>query len=246
MAGEVGDRISTEQRRAGHEDGGAPGSFSRDLAAAGRDRAAEERDRAARARDERAGDAPLSPAERRLAARDREASARDRRAAAADRRAAYRELADEGIDELTGVMRRGVGLAAIRREIARTEREGAHLIVAFVDTVGLKRINDTRGHAAGDQVLREVAESISGDLRPYDIVTRVGGDEFVCALSGETTDTAARRYERISDHLAARGNGAAITVGLASHRPGDTLESLVERADAAMLARRRRPHLRDD
>jgi diguanylate cyclase (GGDEF)-like protein len=93
--------------------------------------------------------------------------------------------------------------------------------------------------AAGDQVLREVAESISGDLRSYDIVTRVGGDEFVCALSGETAASACRRYERISDHLAAHGNGAAITVGLASHRSGDTLETLVERADTAMLAKRR-------
>lgn len=218
---------------------GPPGSFSRDLAAAGRDHAAERRDRAARVRDERAADAAFSADDRRLAARDREASARDRRAAAADRRAAQRELADEGIDELTGVMRRGIGLAAIRREIARAERGDDPLIVAFVDTVGLKEINDKRGHAAGDQVLREVAESISGDLRSYDIVTRVGGDEFVCALSGETPASARRRYEQIAEHLVARGNGAEITVGLAAHRVGDSLETLVERADRAMLAKRR-------
>jgi diguanylate cyclase (GGDEF)-like protein len=216
-----------------------PGSFSRDLAAAGRDRAAEARDREARARDEQAGNALFSSGDRRLAARDRDASARDRRAAAADRKAAHRELADEGIDELTGVMRRGVGLAAIRREIARTEREGDSLIVAFVDTVGLKTVNDTRGHAAGDQVLREVAGCIAGDLRSYDIVTRIGGDEFVCALSGETLANARRRYVQIAEHLTARGNGAAITVGLADRQAGDSLESLVDRADYAMLATRR-------
>lgn len=231
--------MSPGQHRNGQPSRFQPGSFSRDLAAAGRDRAAEERDRAARARDDKAGDAPFSSAERRLAARDREASARDRRDAAADRRAAFRELADEGIDELTGVMRRGVGLAAIRREVARAERGGTRLIVAFVDTVGLKQINDSRGHAAGDQILREVSDSISGDLRSYDIVTRIGGDEFVCALSGETVASASRRFERISARLAARGNGAAFTVGLASRRAGDTLETLVERADRAMLARRR-------
>ncbi len=218
---------------------GPPGSFSRDLAAAGRDHAAERRDLAARSRDERAVDAQLSADDRRLAARDREASARDRRAAAADRQAAHRELADEGFDELTGVMRRGVGLAAIRREIARAERGGDPLIVAFVDAVGLKEINDTRGHAAGDQILREIAQCISRDLRAYDIVTRVGGDEFVCALAGETPEHARRRYEQISLHLTERGNGAAITVGLATYSAGDTLETLVDRADREMLARRR-------
>lgn len=216
-----------------------PGSFSRDLAAAGRDRAAEERDRAAGARDERAVDGVLSRDDRRLAARDRAASARDRRAAAADREAAYRELVDEGIDELTGVTRRGVGLAAIRREIARAERNGDSLVVAFVDVVGLKMINDTRGHAAGDQILREVAECISADLRAYDIVTRVGGDEFVCALPGESVTNAGRRHEQVAEHLSARGNGAAITIGLAAHRAGDSIETLIDRADREMLAKRR-------
>jgi hypothetical protein len=97
-----------------------PGSFPRDLAAAGRDLAAERRDQAARARDAvAAAGGPLSPDERRMAARDREASARDRRASAEDRKAAHRDITDEGIDTLTGVMRRGVGLAAIEREIAR-------------------------------------------------------------------------------------------------------------------------------
>jgi diguanylate cyclase (GGDEF)-like protein len=209
------------------------------LAAAGRDSAAERRDRAAAIRDEQATDSPLAVEVRRLARRDRDAAGWDRRAAAADRRAASRELADEGMDELTGVMRRGVGLAAIRREIARMERGGDPLIVAFVDTVGLKAINDTRGHAAGDQILREVAHCISADLRSYDIVTRVGGDEFVCALSHETLANARGRYEQIGEELQARGNGAAITVGLAAHRAGDSVETLVDRADQAMLARRR-------
>jgi diguanylate cyclase (GGDEF)-like protein len=216
-------------------------SFPRDLAAAGRDRAAERRDQAARVRDERAAaGAPLSPDERRVAARDREAAARDRRAAAEDRKAAHREFTDEGVDELTGVLRRGVGLAAIDREIGRAERTGDPLVVAFVDTVGLKETNDTKGHGEGDRVLREVADSLTADLRSYDVVARVGGDEFVCALSGETIEQAAGRYEQIFTRLTERGNGVSITVGLAAHRPGDTLETLIDRADQAMLAIRRR------
>lgn len=215
-------------------------SFTRDLDAAGRDRAAERRDVAARARDVAAATgAPLSAYGRRLAALDREASARDREAAAEDRRIAHRELADEGTDALTGVMRRGVGLAAIRREIARTEREGTPLVLTYIDTVGLKKINDTEGHAAGDRVLREVADCLGGDLRSYDIVTRVGGDEFVCALSGESLENARRRYEQIADTLTGSGRGAQITVGFASYQEGDSLESLIDRADREMLAARR-------
>jgi diguanylate cyclase (GGDEF)-like protein len=217
-----------------------PGSFPRDLAAAGRDLAAERRDEAARARDAlAAAGEPLSADERRLAARDREASARDRRAAAEDRRAAHRDITDEGIDTLTGVMRRGVGLAAIEREIARAERTAEPLVLVFVDTVALKRTNDTKGHRAGDRVLREVADCLTTDLRSYDVVTRIGGDEFLCALSGQTVDQARLRCDQIAARLTAHGNGSSITVGLAAHRNGDSLETLVDRADQAMLAERR-------
>ena len=215
-------------------------SFPRDLTAAGRDRAAERRDLEARSRDQRAeGGTPLSPNERRIGARDREAAARDRAAAAEDREAAHRALAGEGLDPLTGAMRRGVGLAAVQREISRAERSGESLVVVFIDVVGLKLTNDSRGHGEGDRVLREVAECIIGDLRSYDVVTRVGGDEFVCALTRETVEHATRRYEQISQQLAERGNGAAITVGLAARRGGDSLEALIDRADRAMLATRR-------
>jgi diguanylate cyclase (GGDEF)-like protein len=176
---------------------------------------------------------------RRAATGERRLAALDREAAAEDRRIAHRELADEGTDALTGVLRRGVGLAAIRREIARTKREGTPLVLTFIDIVGLKRINDTRGHAAGDRVLREVADCLGGDLRSYDIVTRVGGDEFVCALPGESLKNARRRYEQIAAALTALSGGAQITVGLASYRDGDSLESLIDRADREMLATRR-------
>jgi diguanylate cyclase (GGDEF)-like protein len=217
-----------------------PPSFSRDLAAAGRDLAAQRRDEAARARDELAAtDGPLSPHERRLAARDREASARDREASAEDRKAAHRDIADEGIDTLTGVLRRGVGLAAIEREIARAERTHEPLVLVFVDTVGLKRTNDTKGHGAGDRMLREVADCLTADLRSYDVVTRIGGDEFVCALSGQTVEQARVRCEQITAGLAERGNGSMVTVGLAAHRTGDSVEALIDRADQAMLAARR-------
>ena len=209
----------------------------RDAAAERRDRAAEHRDLAAQARD-RDGDEEEAAAPN-GASRDRREAAEDRRQAARDRESASSELAHEGIDSLTGVLRRRVGLAAIRREMDRCERVGDPMVLAFVDTVGLKRINDTRGHTAGDRVLKDIAAVLSADLRSYDLITRVGGDEFVCTFSPQTLPQAEVRYREISLSLSECESGAQMTVGLAAHRTGDTVEELVDRADQAMLGSRR-------
>jgi diguanylate cyclase (GGDEF)-like protein len=145
-------------------------------------------------------------------------------------------LAQEGLDNLTGALRRSVGLAAIQREIDRTTRTGESLVVAFIDVDGLKRTNDTIGHAAGDELLRAVARSITHHLRSYDVITRYGGDEFVCSLSAQDVDGARARFADVSARLAEKAAGASITVGFASREENDTLEDLVHRADEAMLA----------
>ena len=63
------------------------------------------------------------------------------------------------------------------RELGRARRTGATLAVAFGDVDGLKRINDTQGHLAGDALLRLVGETLRANLRPYDVIVRYGGDE---------------------------------------------------------------------
>jgi diguanylate cyclase (GGDEF)-like protein len=212
----------------------------RDSAADERDRRADLRDVAADVRDGIANDGEGHQSiQRGLASLDRKNAAGDRADAARDRDAARRDLAFEGIDNLTGAMRRRVGLAAVQREIDRAERGGDELTLAFVDTVGLKAINDTRGHAAGDQVLEDIAGTIRGDLRSYDLLVRVGGDEFVCTHWGQDLAQVGARYRSLSEQLAAAANGAKMTVGLAALRPGDSLGDLVDRADQAMLADRR-------
>jgi diguanylate cyclase (GGDEF)-like protein len=203
---------------------------NRDAAAELRDRAAEDRDFAAEIRDGVAG-----TGERKPWSADREFAVN----AARDRQLASHELANEGIDSLTGVMGRRVGLAAIQREMDRSERTGEALVMAFVDTVGLKAINDSQGHAAGDRALQDVAGCIRGDLRSYDLVARVGGDEFVCTHSGQSLAQAGTRYREMSLRLAEGPSGARITVGLAELETGDSLEQLVDRADQAMIGARR-------
>jgi diguanylate cyclase (GGDEF)-like protein len=197
------------------------------LVAGDRQRAAAARSRAAVQRD--------------ASCDDRELAAEDRAQAARDRSVAAEELVAEGIDDLTGTMLRRVGLAAIQREIARTRRSGESLVVAFVDVDGLKLVNDTDGHGAGDDALREVARAVTQHLRSYDVIARFGGDEFVCSLSGLDTGGARKRFERIRTSLSEAAGGPTISVGLAERGNEDSLDQLIHRADAAMLETRRDP-----
>jgi diguanylate cyclase (GGDEF)-like protein len=239
----------------------------RDRAAAERDVAAQARDRLAAAIDReierfeyddrenghpvgidallRRKDAAASrvraAAQRETAAKDRADAARDRLQAAVDRADAVEELIVEGIDDLTGALRRRVGLDAIQREIDRTTRTGERLVLAFIDVDGLKPLNDQHGHGAGDELLRETVRSIREHLRSYDVITRVGGDEFLCSLAGQDTAGARKRFDEISIQSTEGPPRASFTVGFAEKREGESLEDLVGRADLAMLQARKRP-----
>jgi diguanylate cyclase (GGDEF)-like protein len=190
-------------------------------------RAAGDRRRAAQSRA-RAG------AQRGAAALDREEAALDRRQAALDRAAAAEELALEGFDHVTGALRRRVGLAAIQREMDRTARSDEPLVVAFIDVDGLKTVNDELGHETGDELLRETVNAIKNRLRSYDVITRVGGDEFVCSLSGQDVAGATDRFDQISARLAEGRTCASFTVGFAERERADSVDDLIRRADEAM------------
>jgi diguanylate cyclase (GGDEF)-like protein len=178
--------------------------------------------------------------QRDAAARDRRLAAEDRDRAHHDRRAAAAALERESIDHLTGALGRRAGRAAIQREMARATRFGETLVLIFVDVDGLKATNDDRGHLAGDRVLRAAARCLMEGLRAYDVVMRFGGDEFVCTLSDQDTDGAQTRFAHIAARLAEVADGQTITVGFAEQRPHDTLDTLIGRADGAMLDARER------
>jgi diguanylate cyclase (GGDEF)-like protein len=194
-------------------------------------RAARDRERAAALRDR-------LRALREAAACDREQAARDRSRAARDRQAAATEIAQQGMDHLTGALRRRAGLAAIQRELDRTARSGEPLAVAFVDIDGLKAVNNTEGHQAGDDLLRTVVHCIRGDLRSYDLVVRYGGDEFICSMSGQTGPEMKRRFDGIAEALAASSADGGFSVGIAEREADETLGDLIRRADDAMIAAR--------
>lgn len=90
-------------------------------------------------------------------------------------------------DQLTGLPNRRFLFQILDKYQAQQQRTGIGFAIAFVDLNGFKQINDTYGHAAGDEVLREISKRLQRLLRACDYVTRTGGDEFVLLLSGEQT-----------------------------------------------------------
>ena len=145
-------------------------------------------------------------------------------------------LASEAMtDDLTGALRRGAGLAELSREIDRARRSPMEgIVVGFMDVDGLKAVNDAKGHAAGDEILRGVVRAIRERVRSYDIVFRYGGDEFVCVLLGATREQAERTFADISSRMVTVSGGQTVSIGLADVLDGDTAESVIARADAAL------------
>ena len=228
-----------------------------------RDEAANERDHAAEQSEAKVGAGVTVDAgarsllARRDAASDRERAAQDRVAGAsertsaeidratalADRGASAADRRDAGRDELTGLYLRGPGLLELDRMIARASRTQQSLVLAFIDVDHLKKINDACGHAAGDRMLLDVANTLGANLRPYDLIIRFGGDEFVCVVSGVHMAEIAKRLERVRAALAEAPETGSVSIGLAEWLPEDSREDLIARADAALYRERqqRRP-----
>ncbi len=123
------------------------------------------------------------------------------------------------------------GHETLRNEVARAQRVGHPFTLAFLDVDGLKALNDSHGHAAGDEFLRAVADAIRQKLRSYDPVVRVGGDEFVCGFVDTAIDAARRRVTDMRAALARPTRTARSPPASPSSRPGETLEQLLERGD---------------
>ena len=218
----------------------ARAEVAREAAAADRSGAEVDRGASAGDRDESGSDRGKASDDRTAAAEQRADAGLDRDAAAKERDEAQVGLRAATRDALTGTLLRGPGLDALNRDFDRATRTGEPLTVAFIDVDGLKSVNDTGGHQAGDRLLAAVAAALVEHLRPYDVIIRYGGDEFVASLLGLTQEVAAARVNAVNTALGASPVNASVTVGLAEFEPGDTLEALIERADAALYAERAR------
>ena len=112
-------------------------------------------------------------------------------------------------DALTGIANRRTILDMLGKELDRCRRAKTACAVVFVDLDHFKQVNDTYGHPAGDEVLRQAAATLRAILRPYDLVGRYGGEEFVVVLPGCEVEGARAAAERLRAAVA----GTAITAG---------------------------------
>ena len=152
-------------------------------------------------------------------------------------------------DALTGIHNYGYFYDRLEEEVARAERHNATLAVAYFDIDGLKRVNDTYGHLAGDAVLRTLGGLIGRRVRTEDIPARYGGDEFAIVMPETPRDEAERVVQRLMDELdrceVELSDGGKIRMparswGIASYPlDGKTAKALVENADTRAYARKR-------
>jgi diguanylate cyclase (GGDEF)-like protein len=201
-------------------------------------RAAEQRRRAAAYRARAAEHRTRSARDRDAGAADREQAAHERLQALADRKALAAQLAVAETDALTGARTRAAGLRDLDRELERCRRTSSAMVVAYVDVVGLKAVNDTDGHGAGDELLKRTVAAIRNHLRPYDLIIRLGGDEFLCAMTTMTIVDARARFSEVAAALAKARGVTAIRHGFAELEPDDSCAELIARADRELLDNR--------
>ncbi|NKJ50138.1 GGDEF domain-containing protein [Burkholderia sp. SG-MS1] len=147
------------------------------------------------------------------------------------------------VDDLTGALSRRAFLALGDALLKASLRSRSPLTMAIIDIDSFKAVNDTYGHAAGDQVLVHFAAFVADNLRVGDIFGRLGGEEFGVLCPATTTADAVALLERLRVRLAAttpaglpRGLRYTFSVGVDQHRRPESLAQLMARADGALYA----------
>lgn len=147
------------------------------------------------------------------------------------------------MDELTGLPNRRAFFDGARQLQARAEFSGRHFFCAIADIDDFKRVNDTKGHDIGDQVLREIALTLNSRAPDDCVIARVGGEEFALAGIFATPADATRAFRRLVMHIAAepvhtQDGALPITISLGFCEGGHTTETsvLLSRADKALYA----------
>lgn len=160
------------------------------------------------------------------------------------------------VDMLTGIPNRQHFLALGHREIARVQRTGEPLALCMIDIDRFKSINDTHGHAAGDEALKRMAATLAKSLRSADICGRLGGEEFAFLLPETALNDARQVAERLREDVAniaalpvastaaaapgpAQEQSITVSIGVCQLRDGESLDQLMVRADAALYKAKR-------
>ncbi len=150
-------------------------------------------------------------------------------------------------DRLTGLYNFAFFSDALRRETGRVTRYGGLVSLVLFDLDSFKSFNDTHGHEAGNRLLAEVGRVVETSRRSADVAARFGGEEFALLVPGDA-GAAAEAAERIRLAIAriivpvgnGQHDGRTISAGVATYKPGDTPDALVEAADRALYLSKRR------
>lgn len=153
-----------------------------------------------------------------------------------ERRRRHTAEVDAMVDSLTGISNRKAFDRRLDLEYRRASRYGRSLGLMVMDLDGFKAVNDLKGHAAGDEVLREVAQRLDGRMRDTDLVARIGGDEFA-VICPETGINELMSIRNQLAEQATRGvrEPVGLSIGVAEFVPGDhDSASILARADESM------------
>jgi diguanylate cyclase (GGDEF)-like protein len=150
-------------------------------------------------------------------------------------------------DELTRLPNRRAFMRRLEDEVSRVQRHGYPLSLVLMDLDFFKRVNDLRGHAAGDDVLRSYANDVLSIFRHHDLVARYGGEEFAVLLPNTSSEGVVCALEkvrrRVSEVTDSRGAHSVpiptFSAGVAQFHHGETPSSLIERADSALYLAKR-------
>jgi len=160
----------------------------------------------------------------------------------------YRQLEHQAVtDALTGLLNRRGFYQTVESMLLRNDHAGKYLVVLYLDLDGFKRINDSFGHDAGDQVLLWVAGQLRECLRPYDVLARMGGDEFTVVIDGlNYPEQAAKVAEKLIERVCGRRQfdgvdvSLGVSIGIATYPDcGANLDGLLRAADIAMYEAKR-------
>ncbi|MHC8405351.1 putative bifunctional diguanylate cyclase/phosphodiesterase [Pseudomonas sp. TMB3-21] len=149
-------------------------------------------------------------------------------------------------DPLTGLLNRRGFYQTVENLLQRDERTDSGWVLLYLDLDGFKRVNDSLGHDAGDRVLRWVSEQLKACLRPFDILARIGGDEFTALLDLEAPEQAAKIAEQLIERVSICQQidgldialGASIGIAIFPDCGAD-LDGLMRASDIAMYEAKR-------